>query len=73
MVKKPTGFLNKNRLNVALSRVRRKLYFVADMSKFEEASRNTNWECSEMAKDLLELAVNDDSVIVVKDGSDVVG
>jgi hypothetical protein len=56
MVKKPTGFLNKNRLNVALSRVRRKLYFVADMKKFEEASRNSNWECSEMAKDLLKLA-----------------
>jgi hypothetical protein len=55
MVKKPTGFLNKNRLNVALSRVRRKLYFVADKNKFEEASQKSNWECFELAKDLLKL------------------
>jgi hypothetical protein len=57
MVKKPTGFLNKNRLNVALSRVRRKLYVVADKNKFEEASQNSRWECSELAKDLLKLDV----------------
>jgi hypothetical protein len=73
MVKKPTGFLNKNRLNVALSRVRRKLYLVADKNKFEEASRNSNWECFELAKDLLKLAADsDDSGILAEDGSDVV-
>jgi hypothetical protein len=73
MVKKPTGFLNKNRLNVALSRVRRKLYFVADKNKFQEASLNSNWECFELAKDLLKLAADgDDSGIVAEDGSEVI-
>jgi superfamily I DNA and/or RNA helicase len=56
LVQKPTRFLNKNRLNVALSRVREKLYFLADRRQFLEASRNTNWDCSPLARDLLQLA-----------------
>jgi superfamily I DNA and/or RNA helicase len=62
LVKKPTRFLNKKRLNVALSRVRQKLYLVCDKNKFEEASRNSNWECFELAKDLLQLVDSDHSV-----------
>jgi superfamily I DNA and/or RNA helicase len=63
MVQKPTRFLNKNRLNVALSRVRQKLYFLADKRQFREASGNANWDCSLLAKDLLQLAGNDDDCI----------
>jgi superfamily I DNA and/or RNA helicase len=65
MVKKPTRFLNKNRLNVALSRVRRKLYFVADENKFQKASQNSDWDCSQVAKDLLQLAASREGVILI--------
>ena len=56
LVQRPTRFLNINRLNVALSRMRKKLYFLVDRRKFEEECENDNWECSQIAKDLLELA-----------------
>lgn len=59
LVQKPTRFLNKNRLNVALSRVRKKLYFVADKEQFRLASRNSNWDCSAIAIDLLKMAGDD--------------
>lgn len=59
LVQKPTRFLNKNRLNVALSRVRKRLYFVADKQQFRLASRNSSWECSAIATDLLEMAGDD--------------
>jgi superfamily I DNA and/or RNA helicase len=55
LVQKPTRFLTKNRLNVALSRVRQKLYFLVDRREFEAASRNSSWECSLLAQDLLQL------------------
>jgi superfamily I DNA and/or RNA helicase len=55
LVQKPTRFLNKNRLNVALSRVREKLYFLADKKQFLEKSRDSNWDCSLLARDLLQL------------------
>jgi hypothetical protein len=53
LVQKPTLFLNKNRLNVALSRVRRKLYLVADKSELEAATKNKGWDCRLLATDLL--------------------
>ena len=59
LVQKPTRFLNKNRLNVALSRVRKKLFFVADQQQFRRASGNSSWDCSTIAIDLLEMAGDD--------------
>lgn len=59
LVQKPTRFLNKNRLNVALSRVRKTLYFVADQQQLRDASRNSSWDCSAIATDLLEMAGDD--------------
>jgi hypothetical protein len=53
LVGKPTRFMNKNRLNVALSRVRQKLYFLVDKTLFREKARDTGWECDIMASDLL--------------------
>lgn len=41
LVQKPTMFLNLNRLNVALSRVRKKLYVLADKDDLEEACRDS--------------------------------
>lgn len=56
LVQKPTRFLNKNRFNVALSRVRQRLYLVTDTRQFREASRDRRWECCHLAADLLALA-----------------
>jgi superfamily I DNA and/or RNA helicase len=53
LVRKPTTFLNKNRLNVALSRVRKKLYFLNDKCHFLEASKNICWESHLLAKSLM--------------------
>lgn len=55
LVQKPTRFLNKNRFNVALSRVRQTLYFLTDKREFRKAAMNNDWDCHLMAKDLLEL------------------
>ena len=55
LVQTHTMFLNKNRLNVALSRVRKKLWLLADRELFREASRNSKWECSLLSKDILEM------------------
>jgi superfamily I DNA and/or RNA helicase len=55
LVQKPTGFLNKNRLNVALSRVRQKLYMVGDREEFASAIKEDVWECRSIASDLLRL------------------
>ena len=55
LVQKPTRFLNKNRLNVALSRVRKKFYFLTDKREFRKAASNKDWDCHLMATDLLEL------------------
>jgi superfamily I DNA and/or RNA helicase len=54
LVQKPTSFLNKNRLNVAMSRTKKKLIIVADRHEFRKASQNGNWGCSLIAKDILE-------------------
>lgn len=54
LVRKPTRFLNKNRLNVALSRVRKKLYVLVDRDSLRDACRNTKWETALMAADLLD-------------------
>jgi len=56
LVRKPTKFLNKNRLNVALSRVHKELYLLADKDALREASRWTDWGCNRLAEDLLEMA-----------------
>ena len=56
LVQKPTRFLNKNRMNVALSRVRKRLFLIADRKDFKVASTNTSWDSSWIAKDLLELS-----------------
>lgn len=54
LVQKPTKFLDKHRFNVALSRVRKRLYLLADRRRFVEASRDLSWDCSLLAKDLLD-------------------
>jgi superfamily I DNA and/or RNA helicase len=68
LVQKPTRFLNKNRLNVALSRVRKRLYFVADKNEFQEASTNTSWDSNWIAKDLLQLSNKKGNVDVIYNG-----
>jgi AAA domain len=55
LAQKPTRFLDKKRFNVAISRVRKKLYLVADKKEFQAACDNTNWESCWIAKDLLRL------------------
>lgn len=62
LVQRPTRFLNKNRFNVALSRVRQNLYMLCDKKEFQQAARNSSWECNLLAKDLLQLAAATDSV-----------
>lgn len=56
LVQRPTRFLNKNRFNVALSRVRKKLFLLCDKKDFQDAAKNSSWECALLAKDLLQLA-----------------
>lgn len=58
LVQKPTRFLNKNRFNVALSRVRQKLYLLCNKHEFQQAAKNSSWECALLAKDLLQLATD---------------
>ena len=54
LVQKPTRFLNKNRLNVAMSRTRGDLIIIADRIEFRKAAEDPRWECNLMAKDVLE-------------------
>ena len=56
LTQRPTRFLNKNRFNVALSRVRQKLFLLCDKNDFQAAAKNSSWECNLLAKDLLQLA-----------------
>jgi superfamily I DNA and/or RNA helicase len=53
MVQKPTRFLNKNRLNVALSRVRKELYVLIDTNKLKEACNNRNWDAAPLANEMI--------------------
>jgi superfamily I DNA and/or RNA helicase len=53
LVRKPTRFLNINRLNVALSRVRKRLYVLTDFNDLRQACRDKDWECAQLAADLL--------------------
>ena len=55
LVQRPTRFLDKHRLNVALSRVRQRLYIIGSRSELRIASQNSSWECCLITKDLLEL------------------
>jgi hypothetical protein len=55
MVKKPTRFLTKNRLNVALSRVRQKLYILADQQDFVATKDEKYLDCYQMIGDLLRM------------------
>mmetsp|Transcript_3022 Transcript_3022/g.8731 ORF Transcript_3022/g.8731 Transcript_3022/m.8731 type:complete len:1063 (+) Transcript_3022:1610-4798(+) len=52
-VKRPTPFLTINRLNVALSRVRKKLFVLTDFRDLRDACKNKQWECAGLAGDLL--------------------
>lgn len=63
LVQKPTRFLNKNRLNVALSRCRRKFFFLTDRRQFREAASNRQWDCALLAEDLLELGQCTEQII----------
>jgi hypothetical protein len=56
LVQRPTRFLDKHRFNVALSRVRKRLFLVTNLDEFREASENSSWDCSLLAKDLLKLS-----------------
>ncbi|GFH53878.1 hypothetical protein CTEN210_10354 [Chaetoceros tenuissimus] len=53
MVQKPTKFLTKCRLNVAISRVRKKLYVLIDTHKLRDACENHSWETALFARALL--------------------
>lgn len=53
LVRKPTRFLTLNRLNVALSRVRKKLYVLTDFQDLRSACRDEDWDCARLAADLL--------------------
>jgi len=53
LVRKPTQFLNKNRLNVALSRVRKKLFVLVDKHSLRAACANPRWESAHLASDIL--------------------
>jgi superfamily I DNA and/or RNA helicase len=55
LVQRPTAFLDKHRFNVALSRVRKRLYLVTNRNEFRQASEDHKWECSTLARDLLQL------------------
>lgn len=71
LVQKPTRFLNKNRFNVALSRVRKRLYLIADRKEFKDASTNSSWESSMISKDLLQLSTQDaDTDVSLNNGRD---
>jgi superfamily I DNA and/or RNA helicase len=53
LVRRPTRFLTLNRLNVALSRVKKRLYVLTVFKVLEQACRDTHWECALLASDLL--------------------
>ena len=55
LVQKPTRFLNRQRLNVALSRVRQRLFLLVDRAAFRQACLDDQWECHRLANDLLHL------------------
>ena len=60
LVQKPTTFLNRNRLNVALSRVRKVFYLLVDRDQFQRASNaESSWECKLLARDLLAMIPRD--------------
>ena len=54
LVRRPTRFLNLNRLNVALSRVRRRLYVLGDFQDLQDAClNNKDWDGADLLADLL--------------------
>mmetsp|Transcript_839 Transcript_839/g.1748 ORF Transcript_839/g.1748 Transcript_839/m.1748 type:complete len:110 (-) Transcript_839:129-458(-) len=53
LVRRRTRFLTLNRLNVALSRVRKKLYVLTDFKDLRDACRDGKWESASLAGDLL--------------------
>ena len=53
LVRRPTRFLTLNRLNVAMSRVRKRLYILTDFKDLQEACRDTKWDSARLASDLL--------------------
>lgn len=55
LVQRPTSFLDKHRMNVALSRTRYRLFLLTNKTEFRKASLDSQWECNLIAKDLLRL------------------
>jgi superfamily I DNA and/or RNA helicase len=53
LVQRPTRFLTKNRLNVALSRTKKELIILGDRNDFRNASQNEGWDCKFLAQDIL--------------------
>jgi hypothetical protein len=51
-----------------LSRVRKRLYFVADKDEFQEASTNISWESNWIAKDLLQLSEKEETDSAIYNG-----
>jgi len=56
LVQKPTKFLTVNRFNVAISRVRKKLFLLANKEDLKNVSYHDCFECHFMLKDLLALS-----------------
>ncbi len=54
LVQKPTSFLTKNRLNVALSRVRKHLYILVDVNELKSAAKNSRIESCFILNDLID-------------------
>jgi superfamily I DNA and/or RNA helicase len=53
LVQRPTRFLDKNRLTVALSRTKKELIILGDRNDFRQASENEDWDCKLLAQDIL--------------------
>jgi superfamily I DNA and/or RNA helicase len=53
LVQRPTRFLDKNRLTVALSRTKKELIILGDRNDFRQASENEDWDCKFLAQDIL--------------------
>ena len=53
LVQRPTRFLDKHRLTVALSRARKELIILGDRNDFRNASENQGWDCKFLAQDTL--------------------
>jgi superfamily I DNA and/or RNA helicase len=53
LVQRPTRFLDKHRLNVALSRTKKELIILGDRNDFRKASENEHWDSKFLAQDIM--------------------